>query len=76
MSQTFSLVCDDTKQTLWIGQGHGGKMTCLYSGEPETMEKLQAFLNHTMGKPLRFSLDEDPDDYTDFEITTNETTQP
>jgi hypothetical protein len=76
VSQSFRLVCDETKQTLWIGQGHQGRMTCLYSGEPETMEKLQAFLNHTMGKPLRLVCDESPDYYTDFEITTNETTQP
>lgn len=76
MSQSFHLICDDTKQTLWIGQGHGEKMTCLYSGEPKTMEKLEAFLNHTMGKPLRFVCDEAHDrlaeGYTEFEITTNE----
>jgi len=52
MSTTFHLVCHETKQTLWIGQGRGGEMTTLYYGEPETMGRLRAFLNATAGKPL------------------------
>ena len=66
MSQTFSIVCDETKQKLWIGQGHGHKMTCLYSGEKETMENIRKFLDSTMGKPLRMVVDADLDDYAEF----------
>lgn len=66
MSQTFSVVCDETKQKLWIGQGRGHKMTCLYSGEKETMENLRKFLDSTMGKPLRMAVDADLDEYEEF----------
>lgn len=53
MSQTFSLVCHETKRQVWIGQGWG-KMDSLYSGEPETMANLRDFLNDHLGKPLEF----------------------
>jgi hypothetical protein len=43
MSQTHSIVCHETKEMLWIGQGTGG-MSCFYSGEPHTMEALRWFL--------------------------------
>ena len=43
MSQTHSIVCHETKEMLWIGQGNGG-MSCFYTGEPETMEALRWFL--------------------------------
>jgi hypothetical protein len=52
MSQTFSLVCHETKQLLWIGQGHRGAMTNFYAGDPETMSRLGRFLEITRGKAL------------------------
>lgn len=58
MSQTFSLVCHETKQALWIGQGHGGALEVLYSGEPKTMLQLRAFLQATRGKPLFLQCDD------------------
>lgn len=51
MSQTFSLVCHETRQTLWIGQGHRGVMSSLYAGE-EQLTLLRTFLAATIGKPL------------------------
>jgi hypothetical protein len=51
VSQTFRLVCHETKQKIWIGQGWGA-MDTFYSGEPETMERLGRFLVATIGKPL------------------------
>jgi hypothetical protein len=43
MSQTHSIVCHETKEMLWIGQGNGWLAT-FYTGEPETMEALRWFL--------------------------------
>ena len=70
MSQTFRLVCHETKQKIWIGQGWG-KMDTFYSDEPETMGKLGRFLLETMGKNL-VVLDDNSDyddcgEYKEFE---------
>jgi hypothetical protein len=75
MSQTFSLVCHATKQTLWIGQGHGGVMSSFYYGEPKTMERLKRFLVATMGKNLVLMENERianllDETYTEFEPET------
>ena len=51
MSQTFSIVCHETKQRLWIGQGWNA-MTNFYSGNAEVMERLGRFLEATRGKSL------------------------
>ena len=53
MSETFSIACHETKSRVWIGQGWG-EMTCFYTGEPETMERLRRFFNAHKGKPLVF----------------------
>lgn len=67
MSQSFDLVCDETRKLIWIGQGPlppNTEMTVLYSGEPRTMEALRRFLNEHRGKALRFigQLDLEPDE--------------
>lgn len=51
MSHTFELVCHETKQRIWIGQGWG-TMSTFYCGETETMNRLHRFLNATKGKEL------------------------
>lgn len=51
MSQTFALVCHETKQKIWVGQGWNA-MTTFYSGMPEVMVRLARFLEATRGKPL------------------------
>jgi hypothetical protein len=51
MSSSYRIICKETKQAVWIGQGFGG-MKIFYSGEPETMEKLHRFLDETKGKEL------------------------
>lgn len=68
MSQTFSLVCHETKQAIWIGQGHGS-MGSLYYGEVHTMENLKRFLNEHRGKSLEFLCDDiaDLDGYRTWE---------
>ena len=53
MSNTFYLVCHETKKRVWIGQG-GGNMTQIYSGELDTMAALKRFLNDHMFQSLRF----------------------
>jgi hypothetical protein len=53
MSSSFSLVCRETKQKIWIGQGFG-KAESLYSGEPQTMANLRLFLNEHANKPIEF----------------------
>lgn len=65
MSQTHSIVCDATREKLWIGQGTG-PMTSFYSGDPETMEALHWFLQKNRDHPLRMvceDLDETCQDY-------------
>lgn len=69
MSQTFSLVCRETQQYLWIGQGHGGTMEVFYSGAKDVIKNLPKFLNATKGLPLLFccdDLEEFYDDYAEF----------
>jgi len=51
MSETYSLVCHDTKETLWIGQGYPN-MRVFYSADPDTVQRLGRFLSKTFGKPL------------------------
>ena len=78
MSQTYSLVCHEIKGKIWVGQGYE-KMTVFYSGEPETMSGLQAFLNASRGHPIFFVCDDTlPDDmdkvldYKDYPQITEE----
>ena len=61
MSRTFSIVCDDCKQSLWIGQGWPDKpkSLTLYYGDQKIMAKLQSFLFAHVGHSLRFVDDEE-----------------
>ena len=65
MSQTFSLVCHETKKRIWIGQGWG-TMTSFYSGEPKTMKRLKRFLNAHRGKGLVFLCTDDDDSVVNY----------
>lgn len=65
MSQTFSLVCEETKQKVWVGQGWG-KMTTFYSGELEIMARLGEFLRDHEGKSLRLLCDDTHDILTGY----------
>lgn len=83
MSLSFSLVCDETRQRIWIGQGHHDPeqdyepvMDTLYSGEAKTMEALRRFLNETRGKPLRFVVDDYPENEHTLEYTDVQRNQP
>ncbi len=66
MSQTFSLVCHETRQTIWVGQGWRS-MTSFYWGQPSVMRRLHRFLEHTRGKPLVLLCDHERDDIADYE---------
>lgn len=67
MSQTFELVCYETRQKIWIGQGWG-TMTSFYYGMPEVMERLRRFLVATKGKNLvLMCTDTDNGDWCDFD---------
>jgi len=59
MSQTYSLYCDATKQSCWIGQSsrsHPGGMF-VYTA-PENVKELAAFLKATRGHPVVLLEDE------------------
>jgi hypothetical protein len=76
MSNTFSLVCHETRQRVWIGQGWG-MMTTLYSGEQQAMDDLREFLNLTAGKPLQFICDDvASDDVFGYERVSSRTMPP
>jgi len=54
MSSTYSIICRETKQRVWIGQGDRNSMSSFYSGDPKIMSNLAGFLNATIGKSLEF----------------------
>lgn len=67
MSLSFSLVCDETRQRLWVGQGHHDPtqnyapvMDVLYF-DPVAACKLMRFLNATRDKPLRLVVNDYPE---------------
>lgn len=66
MSQTYSLVCHETRKRIWVGQGWG-KMSVFYSGEPETMEALGMFLREHEGIPLVLLCNDIHEDVLDYE---------
>jgi hypothetical protein len=70
MSQTFSLVCHETKKCVWVGQGHGS-MTVFYSGESQTMEDLGQFLREHEGKPLFLLCDDENDMFCEYKRLEN-----
>lgn len=71
MSNTHHLVCHETKQMVWIGQGNGS-MEAFYSEENFSMDALGRFLVATAGRPLQLveiNAGADPipcDDYEEF----------
>ena len=65
MSRTFSLVCHETKQKVWVGQGCG-LMDSFYSGEPETMKQLGDFLKTHEAKPLFLLCNDHHDEIIDY----------
>ncbi len=71
MSHTFSLVCAETKQKLWVGQSGGSPdgMGNFYSAMNSKMKKLGRFLEATRGKQLVLMNDESlvDLDYEEFE---------
>lgn len=79
MSTTYSLICHETKQTLWIGQGTKAEMTSLYNTS-EHIDHLKRFINATAGKQLVFTRDDDfndfDDEYADFERTDEKSATP
>lgn len=66
MSKTFSLICEETKKRIWVGQGHGS-MLSFYSGDPKVMATLTKFLNDHQGKNLKFVCDDTNDYIFDYE---------
>jgi len=66
MSRTYALVCDETKQKIWIGQGWAG-MTTFYSGMPDVMDRLGRFFEATRGKVLQIRCDDTDETHCDYE---------
>ena len=68
MSRTFEIVCHETRQTLWIGQGQSQELSYFYSNNSKVMCKLSRFLAVTLGKNLVVLDSEYVDsDYQEFE---------
>jgi len=72
MSDTFYLVCPETKQRLWIGQSGDADGFFMYTGDRKVMNLLEAFLNETRGKALVVKLNNGVEGdeilfYTEFE---------
>ena len=53
MSYIWSIVCDEEKKYVAVGQGYTS-MNTVWSGEPKAMAALSRFLRDTKGKALRF----------------------
>ena len=62
MSATHHLYCEETKKSVWVGQGHGTQFY-LYNTEAER-NQLHDFLRDHIGKGIVF--DSDLDDYDDY----------
>jgi hypothetical protein len=66
MSLTFCVICPETKQKIWVGQGHHHDtepvMEAFYSCDPDVMEKLHRFLKATQGKDLKLICEEHMDE--------------
>lgn len=74
MSLTFTLVCDELRLKVWVGQGHHNEqgepvMDTLYADETETMESLKKLLNQTRGKALRLIVDDYPESGSTYEYS-------
>ncbi len=77
VSRSFYLVCRETREYVWIGQGycaleppHAPDMTVFYSGDEKVIESLGRFLRKTQGKPLIVLDSEDvPIDCVEFGTT-------
>lgn len=72
MSLTFSLVCHETKQKIWVGQGRDqARMSNFYAAQPEVIARLGRFLEATRGKPLVLLCDDEEgqqfSEYEEFE---------
>lgn len=53
MSRTFSLYCEETGKSIWVGQGRtSNEMTTFYSSEQDTMVRLGRFLKDHIGKTI------------------------
>jgi len=70
MSQTWSLVCDETREKIWIGQGTA-RMSIFYTAHPEIMAELKEFLADHRDKPLRFICDEGNDECLEYKDRTS-----
>jgi hypothetical protein len=55
MSDTKSLVCDDCRASIWIGQDrYAGGHLVIYTADHDVMEHLRLFLSRHEGHSLRF----------------------
>jgi len=66
MSRTYSIICDETKQSLWVGQG-SNIMTSFYSGDPDVMYRLAEFLRTHQDKEIKFVCADFHDDLVDYD---------
>jgi hypothetical protein len=67
MSQTYSIICRETKQRVWIGQGDKENIISYYYGSPVVMENLLGLLNSTIGKKLEAVCNNTNEEVYDFE---------
>jgi len=54
MSKTLHIACDSCKKSLWVGQLSNSRGWYLYTGESETMDALNKFINDHIGHKIQF----------------------
>ena len=54
MSKTLHIACDSCKKSLWVGQLSNSRGWYLYTGESETMDALNKFINDHISHDLKF----------------------
>lgn len=69
MSQTFSLVCHETKKRIWVGQGCE-TMSSFYSAQTDVMVALGRFLREHEGKPLVLLCDDRHEEIAEYDDET------
>jgi len=77
MSNSYSLVCHETKVKMWIGQGWK-ECDVLYVGDKKTIDIFLNFLNDNRGKPLYFIDNNDDEsvlEYKDYDDDVKELTK-
>ena len=71
MSYTFRLICKETKESIWIGQGRDEEKISVIYGGVKVDEKLKQFLNNNINKDIKFvnsDMADESIDWKEYEV--------